>query len=155
MPSRRRISKLSLRVGWCLLLVGFCYTLAAANPPFMKDPVAARGVPSYIDVPFESAPVLPNQTLITGIVLEYSIVHARTLGIEPDMPIYRLIIKIESTGAIAGMPDLLKDSEGKEEIFYSREHISPDVFDKRIRAIASYSGDERVGRWWMLDITMP
>jgi len=96
--------------------------------------------------------VVPNSALITGVILEYGIVSSRLLGIQPDQMLYKLTIHIESSEDIVGMANLLKGKEGEDISFYTKEKLSFDIFDKRVRAEVTYRGDERGGRWWLRSI---
>jgi len=96
--------------------------------------------------------VIPNGTLITGVILEYGIVSSRLLGIQPDQTIYKVTIHLESSEDIDGMPNLLRGKEREDITFYTKERLSPDIFGKKVRAEVSYRGDERGGRWWVRSI---
>jgi hypothetical protein len=96
--------------------------------------------------------VVPNSALITGIILEYGTVSSRLLGIQPDQTLYKVTIRLESSEDIDGMPNLLRGKEGEDISFYTKEKLSSDIFDKRVRAEVTYRGDERRGRWWLRSI---
>lgn len=96
--------------------------------------------------------VIPNSSLITGVVLEYGIVSSRLLGMQPDQTLYKLTIHLESSEDIVGMPNLLRGKEGEDITFYTKEKLSSDIFGKKVRAEVSYRGDERGGRWWVRSI---
>jgi hypothetical protein len=90
--------------------------------------------------------------LITGVILEYGIVSSRILGMQPDQTLYKLTIHLESSGDIAGMPNLLKGKGGEDITFYTKEKLSSDIFGKKVKAEVSYRGDEHGGRWWTRSI---
>jgi len=96
--------------------------------------------------------VIPNDALITGMILEYAIVSSRLLGIQPDQILYKLTIHLESSEDIVGMVNLLKGKEGEDITFYTKEKLSSDIFGKKVEAEVSYRGDEHGGRWWMRSI---
>jgi hypothetical protein len=96
--------------------------------------------------------VIPNDALITGVILEYGIVSSRLLGIQPDQTLYKLTIHLESSEDIVGMPNLLKGKEGEDITFYTKEKLSSDIFGKKVKAEVSYRGDEHGGRWWTKSI---
>lgn len=96
--------------------------------------------------------VIPNDVLITGMILEYGIVSSRLLGIQPDQTLYKLTIHLESSEDIVGMPNLLKGKEGEDITFYTKEKLSSDIFGKKVKAEVSYRGDEHGGRWWTRSI---
>ena len=97
-------------------------------------------------------PVIPNDALITGMILEYGIASSRLLGIQPDQTLYKLTIHLESSENIVGMPNLLRGKEGEDITFYTKEKLSSDIFGKKVKAEVSYRGDEYGGRWWMKSI---
>jgi hypothetical protein len=98
--------------------------------------------------------VIPNGTLITGVILEYGIVSSRLLGIQPDQTIYKVTIRLESSEDIDGLPNLLRGKEGEDITFYTKEKLSSDIFNKKVRAEVLYRGDERGGRWWVRSINI-
>ncbi len=99
-----------------------------------------------------SAPVISNESVVSGTVSEYSIVSSHLIGIEPEQVIYRLTIKIESTENINNKPNLLVSKNGQTVQFHSKERLSSELFGKRIKAIATYIGDERGGLFWINNI---
>jgi hypothetical protein len=96
--------------------------------------------------------VIPNSSLITGVVLEYGIVSSCLLRIQPDQTFYKLTIHLESSEDIIGMPNLLRGKEGEDITFYTKERLSSEIFGKKVRAEVTYRGDERGGQWWMRSI---
>ena len=98
--------------------------------------------------------VIPNGTLITGVILEYGIVSSRLLGIQPDQTIYKVTICLESSEDIDEMPNLLRGKEREDITFYTKEKLSSDIFNKKVRAEVLYRGDERGGRWWVRSINI-
>lgn len=98
--------------------------------------------------------VIPNGALITGVISEYGMVSSRLLGIQPDQTLYKLTIHLESSEDIVGMPNLLRGKEGEDITFYTKEKLSSDIFNKKVRAEVLYRGDERGGRWWVRSINI-
>jgi hypothetical protein len=96
-----------------------------------------------------SMPVVPNESLIEGVVSEYAIVSSGLVGIVPEQVLYRLTVSVESSGPVGEMPDLIKDKVGQYIQFYSKEELFPDLFGKRIRAKASYRGARGLGKYWI------
>lgn len=106
----------------------------------------------YISGTAITGPTVPNEAFTVGIVSEYGIISSRLLGIQPEQPIYKLTILLESSEDVAGMPNLLMGKEGQDITFYTKERQSSDLFSKKVKAKASWSGDEHGGRWWVRDV---
>ncbi len=94
-------------------------------------------------------PVIPNETIVEGTVVEYAILSSSLEGIHPPITLHRVTILIESTRAVEGKADFLSGREGEYVPFYTKEGLSPTIFGKRIRARARFRGDERGGRFWI------
>ncbi len=99
-----------------------------------------------------SVPVIPNESIVNGVVSEYSIVSSRLIGIKPEQIICRLTINIEASEGINDKPNLLNNKNGQDMQFYSKEKLSPEIFGKKIKALARYTGDEKGGIFWIKNI---
>ena len=102
-----------------------------------------------------SVPVAPNESMVEGVVSEYAVLSSRLVGVRPAMILYRVTVKVESTEKIGGVSDFLSDRVGQDVQFYSKEKISADVFEKRVKIKVTYRGDERGGAFWIREIQMP
>ncbi|MCC6544101.1 MAG: hypothetical protein IT392_06290 [Nitrospirae bacterium] len=101
-----------------------------------------------------AVPAAPNESVIEGTVEEYSIVSSELLNIVPEQTLYRITILIESYENFETKADFLSDKKGKTVLFYSKEKISPDIFDKRVRVKVRFSGDELGGLFWIKEINL-
>lgn len=101
----------------------------------------------------ESAPAAPNESLVEGRVLEYSVVSSKLLNMEPEQTLYALTVLVEQSTAVKG-PDMLKKEAGRPVRFYSKQRLEPELFGRKIKAKASYRGDERGGLHWIYEIRM-
>lgn len=101
-----------------------------------------------------AVPAVPNESVIEGTVEEYSIVSSELLNIVPEQTLYRITILIESYENFETKADFLSDKKGKTVLFYSKEKISPDIFDKRVRVKVRFSGDELGGLFWIKEINL-
>ncbi len=99
-----------------------------------------------------SAPVVPNESVIEGVVSEYAILSSRIINIRPNQVLYRLTIYIESSEGTGNKPGFLSGREGHDVRFYTKERLSPDLFGKKVRARVRYKGDERGGMFWIRNI---
>lgn len=86
--------------------------------------------------PALAVPALPEERLVEGEVVEYAMVAASLLHIEPPMTLYRL--KIRPAGASAEPLEVL-----------SKEPLSVQLFGRQVRARALCQGDEWGGRCWL------
>ncbi len=99
-----------------------------------------------------SVPVVPNESVIEGVISEYAILSSRIINIRPDQVLYRLTIYIESSENIGNKPDFFSGREGQDIRFYTKEKLSPEIFGKKIKAKVRYKGDERGGMFWIRNI---
>ncbi|HHT9160219.1 MAG TPA: hypothetical protein ACFYEH_10195 [Candidatus Brocadiaceae bacterium] len=104
-----------------------------------------------IVVSADAVPVMPNETVVRGLVEEYSLISSKLMGIKPEITLYKLVISIEKVENVKG-PNFLKDKEGQFVTLYTKEEISSDFYGKKIKAKIEYSGDERGGLFWIKQI---
>lgn len=103
-------------------------------------------------------PVIPNETIITGIVSKFEKGSPYPQNKETRQPEYnKITVLIESSEDVDGEENLLTNKKGEHITFYTKEPLSPGVPDikdmkamkgKRIKVHISYRGDERGGLWW-------
>lgn len=99
-----------------------------------------------------AVPAVSNVSIIEGFVSEYAVIFSDLIGIEPRQTLYRLTINITSSYNIGEGADFLFNMTGQDVRFLSKEKLSPELFGKRIKANASYKGDERGGVFWISNI---
>lgn len=100
----------------------------------------------------DAVPVIPNEAILRGTVMEYCLTSSTLSGISPEQVLYKLLISVEETEDVERYPNLLKGKEGQVLTFFTKETPSLEVFGKRIKARVKYMGDERGGRFWIKDI---
>lgn len=106
-------------------------------------------------------PVIPNETIITGIVSKFEKGSPYPQNKETRQPEYnKITVLIESSEDVDGEENLLTNKKGEYITFYTKEPLAPGVPDmpdikdmkamkgKRIKVHISYRGDERGGLWW-------
>lgn len=93
-----------------------------------------------------------NESVIEGVVSEYTIISSHLIGIKPERVLYGLTIHIGSSRNTGDGPDFLHNRNGEDIRFYSREKLSPDLFGRKIKAKAVYKGDGKRGIYWISDI---
>jgi hypothetical protein len=99
-----------------------------------------------------AVPVIPNESVISGTVLEYCLTSSSLLNIKPDQVIYRLVISIEEVKEAKGYPNFLADKQGQSISFHSKEKLSPELIQQKVKALVEYTGDERGGLYWIKNI---
>lgn len=99
-----------------------------------------------------SVPVAPNESMVEGVVSEYAVLSSRIVDVKPAMTLYRITVKVGSTGKIGRGPDFLRDKIGQDVQFYSKEKMPADVFEKKVKIKVTFRGDERGGMFWIREI---
>lgn len=102
------------------------------------------------DPPPKTEPTLPiNQALLTGTIREVSPFPPEQLGLTSGRNIYRLIIQVDSTKAIKGGRDFIKEREGELLTVFSE--INPSVFQPghKIRGVVEYRGNRFSRFYWI------
>lgn len=97
----------------------------------------------------QCVPVIPNESIVTGTVLGYSVVSSTLIDITPPQTLYALDIQITKSEDVPGMANYLKNKIGQVIKAYSKEKLSEELFGKTIIARVSYSGDEHGGKYWL------
>jgi hypothetical protein len=97
-----------------------------------------------------AVPVVPNESLVVGEVLEKSLVDSSALGIEPQQTLLHLKLRIITVEGVEGKENFLQGQEGKTIEVYAKELDSPVVATNSIEARITFRGDERMGRYWLV-----
>lgn len=100
----------------------------------------------------DAVPVIPNEAILRGTVMEYCLTSSTLSGISPEQVLYKLLISVEETEDVERYPNLLKGKKGQVLTFFTKENLSLEVFGKRIKARVKYMGDEKGGRFWINSI---
>jgi len=87
--------------------------------------------------------------MLEGTVKEYCAGSSELWDIKPEQVIYKLTISVEIVRDSEGFPNFLKGKEGQLQSFLTKEKISPELLNKRVRAEVEYRGDEKGGRFWI------
>lgn len=106
-------------------------------------------------------PVMPNETIITGIVSGFEKGSPYPQNEETRQPEYnKITVLIESSEDVDGEENILTKKKGEHITFYTKEPLLPgvpgvpglkdikDMKGKRIKVHISYRGDEHGGLWW-------
>jgi len=96
--------------------------------------------------------VLPNKAVVYGTVVEYCLTSSSLSGIKPEQVLNKLVISIAKVEDVKNYPNFLKDKEGRSLTFYLKEKPVEELFEKKIKAIVDYKGDERGGILWIKHI---
>jgi hypothetical protein len=103
----------------------------------------------------QAVPARPNKAILLGTVKEYSITSANLAGMRPEQVLYKLTIFVEASEEVKGLPNFIKNKEGRTVDVYSKEKLSSELFGQRIKAVVEYLGDERGGFFWIRHIEKP
>lgn len=95
----------------------------------------------------QNVPVMPNDSIITAKVLEYSILNSALEGIEPEQVLYSLRVLVVSSQSVNGKRNFTQSKIGQVIKVYSKKMLSAILFGKDIEANVSFSGDERGGKY--------
>ena len=90
-----------------------------------------------------------NQVSLIGTIREISSFPPEQLGLPPGKGIYRIILKVESTKAIQGGSDFMKEKEGDLLSVFSE--LDPSLFrpGHKIRGVAEYRGNRLSRYYWI------
>jgi hypothetical protein len=99
-------------------------------------------------------PVAPNDSIVTGVVLEYAILNSKLESIEPEQVLHTLRIEVLSSEDVPGMANFTRRVVGEVIKVYSKEWLSPYLFGKMIKANVQFVGDEWGGRYWIRNISI-
>lgn len=97
----------------------------------------------------QGIPVIPNEGIVTGTVLGYSVISSTLVGIAPSQTLYTVDIWITKSEDVSGVVNYLKNKVGQVIKAYSKEKLPADLFGKTITARVSYFGDEHNGKYWI------
>lgn len=99
-----------------------------------------------------AVPVVPNEAVLIGTVMEYCMTSSSLSGAKPEQVLFKVIISVGEVEDVKDYPNFLKSKEGQSVTFYSKEKLPSELFGKKIKALAVYIGDERGGIFWIKHI---
>ena len=100
-----------------------------------------------------AVPAAPNESVVKGTVVEYSITSPATRsGRQATAGLYKIVVTVESTEDIPDTLNFLTDKKGQDIEFWSKQRLDPALFGKNIKATVEYRGDERGGKFWIRTI---
>jgi hypothetical protein len=98
-----------------------------------------------------AVPVVPNESVVKGTVMECYSISSPALNIKPEQTLYTVLVLIEDVKNIKGS-NFLEGKQGQSILFYTKEKLPLELIDKKVEAIVKYTGDERGGLFWIMDI---
>ena len=104
-------------------------------------------------LPAYSVPVIPNESLVVGEVLELTAVQSSTLNIKPAQILFRVKLRLLSVEDVQNKANFLEAKKGQILEVYSKEKISPELLGKVIRGHISFRGDDRGGLYWIFKVS--
>ena len=96
-----------------------------------------------------AGPVIPNESLVRGEVVELEALHSSTLNINPPQMLFRMKLRLLSVQDVPSKPNLLTAKSGDTIEVYSRQTLLPGLVGKVIKGSVTFRGDERGGRYWI------
>ena len=99
-----------------------------------------------------AVPVAPNTAILEGTVKEYCAGSSDLWDIRPVQIIYKVTVVVEGIGKSGDSPSFLRGKENQMLSFFTKENISPELLNKRIKAEVEFRGDEKGGRFWIRNI---
>lgn len=135
--------------------------MSAHSPSSAKNKRAARkqfilavlivSLPRFGLQPALAVPAVENESVVVAEVLERMIVDASALGVQPEQKLWRFRLRIVNVESVAGNENFLRGQEGKTIEVYSNEVNAPVGTVKRVTVRIRFQGDERVGRYWIVE----
>ena len=98
-----------------------------------------------------AVPVVPNESVVKGTVMECYSISSTALNIKPEQTLYRVLVLVEDVKNIKGS-NFLEGKQGQSILFYTKEKLPLQLIGKKVEAIVKYTGDERGGLFWIMDI---
>ena len=100
----------------------------------------------------QAAPVAPNESRITGEVLELDPVDSSVFHMQPPQVFMRIRLRLLSIRSVGTMPSPLQGREGQTLEVLSREFVESKLVGKVISGTVVFRGDERGGMYWIFDV---
>jgi len=133
----------------------------AYSPSSAKNKRAARkqfifavlitSLPTFCPQPALAVPAMENESVVVAEVLERTMVDASAQEIQPEQKLWRFRLRVVNVESVAGNENFLRGQEGKTIEVYSNEVNAPAGTVKRVTMRIRFQGDERVGRYWIVE----
>lgn len=111
--------------------------------------IVAQCASAPLPEPPSGAPVAPNESLVTALVLEAVIADSLTLNILPQQRLCVLTLKILTEQPVEDLPNPLHGRSGETIKAYSKELSLVSLKGKTLTVTLSFRGDERGGNFWV------
>lgn len=98
-----------------------------------------------------AVPALENESLVVAEVLDRSLIDAAEIAIQPAQKLWRFRLRLISVEDVAGSENFLRGQQGQTIEVYSNQVNAPREMAKRVTVRIRFQGDERVGRYWIVD----
>lgn len=102
--------------------------------------------------PAGGVPVVPNESLVVGEVVELRAIDSSSLNIRPPQILFRMRIRVLSVREVPSKPNLVTTRKGEILEVYSKDRLSSDLIGKVIRGRVTFRGDERGGLHWIFSL---
>jgi hypothetical protein len=98
-------------------------------------------------------PVIGNESVVTGDLLERNAIDSASIGIEPRQTLWHFKLQVISVENVMRANSFVQIGNTIE--VYSNEVNAPKVSEKRVTLRISFRGDERTGRYWIVGPAEP
>ena len=97
-------------------------------------------------------PEASNKSIVSGIVLESTVMPSNFPCMGSKGSLYRLIVRIEEAEDVAGYENFLWDKRGQSMSFFTNESQPAELLSRRIKATVAYKGDRACRLYWIEEI---
>ncbi len=90
----------------------------------------------------QEVPALPENEVIEGCVVEYSVLRSDLIGKAPADIIYRITVEVKTKKEIS------------KKMILSKASVPSWIFGKYVKLKAFFSGDEKGGNYWLNSLSI-
>jgi hypothetical protein len=101
------------------------------------------------------APVIANESIVIGELLELSLIDSSALNIRPAQVLARMRLRVACVQDVPPKLNLLSGKTGEVMEVYSKDAVPTELVAKLIRVKIVFRGDERNGSYWTSGLTEP
>jgi hypothetical protein len=112
--------------------------LAPASPPGGASPHTG------------GAPVIANESIVTGEILDRSLIDSSVLGMQPARMLARITLRIACVQDVPAKANFLAGKSGEVVEVYSRDVTSTELIGQTVNGRIVFRGDERGGSYWIV-----
>lgn len=107
---------------------------------------------TLLPAPVFSAPAFSPEITVSGQVVEVTILISSLAGIEPERPLSRLRLLLQSSSAQIPSHHLDKTPMGPVITLFSNDMLSSALLDQSVQVTLTITGDEWGTRLWLMNL---